>query len=108
RVVAFAQRSVDLAVGDIGAEAAVSHRDLLPGPGILTQVGQHRGPGLAAASRWFGEELKGLFDGDGEQLILALQAAAVLPALDVRPVAAVEGQDLDAVLVVADDPGQRE
>ncbi len=101
-----AQRRVVLAVGDVRAEAAVLDDQRLLGQRVDAHLAQRRRgrPALAGLRR--GQQRQRLVQRDGEHLLLGLQRAEVVAPLDVRAVAAVVGEDLVAVGVRADQPGQ--
>src|SRR5690606_17115709 len=71
--VALAQRRVDLAVGDVGAEAAVLHHDRTTGVGVVAELAQRRGRLRATSPLRLGQEAQALVERDGEQLLLGLE-----------------------------------
>src|SRR5215831_16402452 len=87
--VALAEGGVGLPVGDVGAKAAVlDHYGTAIW--VLAQLAQRRrGHPAAATGLGLREHLLGLGQIDGEELVLALQRAAVGALLDVGAVPAV-------------------
>ena len=97
------------AVGDVGPEAALADHDRSARHGVGAELAEGLGRRGAAPRLRLGQQGQGLIEGDAEQLVLVVEAAAVRPLLHVRPVAAVEGRDLLAVGgVLAEHPRQGE
>ena len=109
RIVSLAQRSVRLAVGHVGPEAAVAKRDGPAAHRVGAELTQRRSRGaLPAAALGLGQERERARDVDGEQVLFLLEAATILAAGDVGTVPAVLRRDLDPLGIGADDPGQRQ
>ena len=108
RVDAAGHGGVQLAVGDVGAVAAVEDADGDAGLGVRRRA-RRSVAWCGGHAVWAGRTApRALGKGDGEQLGFGLEAAAVGPLLQVRAVAAVLRGDLDAVVADADDAGQRQ
>src|SRR6266508_3514775 len=107
--VAPAQRRVGLAVGDVRAEPAFLDHHGLVRRRVVAQLPQRRGGGRPATpGLGLREQGQRLVEGHSEELLLVLEGARVVALGQVRSVAARPGQDLDAVLRGADDPGERQ
>ncbi len=102
------QGSVDFAVADIGSVAAFEKLDgrALFAFDVLEDLDGLRRRGAATALLLFREKCERSLLRNGQEVVLGREAARVRAALDVGPVPTVEGQDLDAVLVVAKVPRQ--
>ena len=71
--------------------------DRLPAHRVVAELRERRRGGAAAALLRLGEQRERLVERDREQLLLGLERPRLLALLDVRPVAAVRGDDLLAV-----------
>ena len=98
------QRRVELAVGHVRAEPALLDHHRLLGDRVRAHLPQRRGGGPALPGLGRGEQRQRLVQRDGEQLLLAVQRAEVVAALDVRAVPPVGRDDLRALRVLAEQP----
>src|SRR5215207_8304930 len=105
RVGAARDRRVQRPVGHVRAVSTVEDPHRRAGVGMLAQLGDGR-LGPPAMLLGLREQGLGPLDGDGEDLVLGLEAAALLPLLQVRAVAAVVGGDLVAAGVGTHLAGQ--
>src|SRR5581483_6429070 len=89
---------VGLAVGDVGAEAALLDGDRLAADRVGAELLERRfGGGGAAAPLGLGEDRQRAGEVDREQVRLRLERSGVAALLDVGAVAPVLGGDLDTV-----------
>ena len=72
---------VRLAVGHIGAEPALADGDLALGDRIVAELLEQGGGGPASPLLGLGEDLQRLVEGDGEQLVLAVERPRSVPFL---------------------------
>ena len=93
RVGAARDRRVQRPVGHVGPVPAVEHAHGRAGVGMLAQLGDGR-LGPPAVLLGLGEQGLRPLDGDREDLVLGLEAAALLALLQVGAVATVVGGDL--------------
>ena len=106
--VVLAEGGVELAVGDVLAEATGLDHDRLPGDRVVAELLERRRRGGPATLLGLRVDLQRLLERDREQLVLGVDGPAVGALLEVGPVAAVLGGDLDALGVLADHPRQRQ
>ena len=102
RVLPARHRDVRLAVGDVGAEAAVLDPDRLAADRVRVELLQ-RARGPARAVLRLREQLEGAGQVDREDAVLVGQRAGVGALLQVRPVPAVLRRDRLAALGVVPD-----